>query len=57
MFYKSGHGIFRMFFLHIQALVFHFQRYFQQSQLIDLLVQHLFLNLFLVCSGQPLVDV
>jgi len=21
MFYKSGHGIFRMFFLHIQALV------------------------------------
>ena len=57
MYYKSGHGILCMIFLHIQAVVFHFQPFFQQSPLIDLLVQHLFLNHFLVCYGQPLVGV
>ena len=39
MYYKSGHGILRMIFLQIQLLVFRFQQFFQQSQLIDLVVQ------------------
>jgi hypothetical protein len=59
MFYRSGHGIIRMFFLHIQALVrtvSHSPDRTLKSKLF-FVVQYLLANLLVVCPGQHLVDI
>lgn len=60
MFYKSGHGIIRMFFLHVQAFVRtsnHQTRPDQSELILNIAVQYLLANLFLVCPCQHLVDI
>ena len=52
--YKSGHGIIRMFFFHIQALVSPYVIYVYQLDVDFLIVQRLFAHFLVVRIGQSL---
>ena len=55
--YRSGHGLIRMFFFHIQALVRRVCSVVSRTRLIVTLVQHLLPGLLMVLTRQHLVDV
>ena len=56
-FYKSGHGIIRMFFFHIQALVRLFTARLESASLISVPVQYLLPRLLLVRPGESVAHI
>lgn len=58
MFYRSGHGILRMFFLHVQALVRNASYHGPNgpNSINHFAVQYFLANIFLVRPCQHLVD-